>query len=130
MRPHRSFFIALLLVVLTATACSSGGSAPTGTAAEIAENIFAEAGVEPFGPTVALETEQDIEFFLGSTNYPPFTDSAVVQPLINVDARLVEVLVVGSSDEADEVKAQLEIDIDPTRLILDESKPLREPEKA
>lgn len=111
----------LLLIVaafaLIASACSSGGDAPSGTAAEIADNVFAEAGVEPFGPTISLETPADIEFFLGSTNYPEFTDSAVVQPLVNIDTRILYILMVETADDADDVKAQLEEDVDPTKLI-------------
>jgi len=115
MRVNR--LIPLLAIVILAAACSSGSSAPSGTAAEIAGKVFATAGVEPFGETIALQSPDQIEYFLGSTNYPAFTDTAVVQPLINLDTRIMYVLVVGSSEEADAVVKQLDKDVDPTKLV-------------
>ena len=111
-----------LLLIVTAlavivTACGSGSGAPSGNAEDIAANVFAEAGVEPFGPAIKLETPSDIEYFLGSTNYPEFVDSAVVQPLISIDARILYILTLDDADQADTVMAQMETDIDPTRLI-------------
>ena len=79
--------------------------------------VFDEAGVEPFGPPVTLETDEDIAFFLGSTNYPEFTDSAVVLPLINLDTRALYILEVETAAEAEEVMEQLEEDVDPNKLI-------------
>jgi len=76
-----------------------------------------EAGVEPFGETTTLTTDQEIEFFLGSTNYPPFTDTAVVQPMISIDARILYILKVATEKEAADVVAQLGVDVDPNRLI-------------
>jgi hypothetical protein len=108
--------VALAVVVLS-SACSSGSDAPTGTASEIAGNVFTEAGVEPFGEPFSLNNDQEIEFFLGSTNYPTFTDTAVVQPMISVDTRILYILEVETEDEAADVVAQLEEDVDPTRLI-------------
>lgn len=113
---NKIVLIALLLAMLS-SACSSGSDSPAGTAAEIADKVFTEAGVEPFGEAVSLTTDQEIEFFLGSTNYPPFTDTAVVQPMINLDTRILYVLIVETESEAADVVAQLEVDVDPTRLI-------------
>jgi hypothetical protein len=107
----------IALVAVIASACSSGSDSPSGTAAEIADKVFVEAGVEPFGEPLTLATDQDIEFFLGSTNYPPFTDSAVVQPMISIDTRILYVLMVETEGEADDVVAQLEVDVDAPRLI-------------
>ncbi len=113
--------IAIALIAgLLVSACSSGSSgsaAPTGTAAEIAQKVFDEAKVEPFGETRTLETPEDIAFFLGSTNYPPFVDTAVVQPMISIDARIMYVLEVASEQEAADVVKQLETDVDPNKLI-------------
>jgi hypothetical protein len=106
-----------LLVVLLVSACSSGSSAPAGTAAEIAGKVFTEAGVEPFGDTISLASDEEIEYFLGSTNYPAFTDTAVAQPMISIDARILYVLKVANEKEAAEVIDQLEVDVDPDRLI-------------
>lgn len=116
MKTHAKLLLISVLLVL-ASACSSGTSAPSGTAAEISDKVFAEAGVEPFGPTTALTSEQDIEYFLGSTNYPTFTDTAVAQPMISIDARILYVLEVSTEDEAAEVVTQLETDVDPARLV-------------
>ncbi|MCJ7832009.1 MAG: hypothetical protein MUP92_01000 [Actinobacteria bacterium] len=108
--------VSLVLAVFT-SACSSGSSGPTGTAAEIAANTFTEAKVEPFGETTSLTSDQEIEFFLGSTNYPPFTDSAVVQPMMSIDARIMYILEVATEKEAADVVTQLAVDVDPNRLI-------------
>ena len=112
-----TLLLALLVAAALSLACSSGSDSPTGTALEIAENVFSEASVDPFGPSLALATSDEIEFFLGSTNYPAFADTAVVQPMISLDTRMLYVLKLESDDEAADVIAQLEEDIDPTRLI-------------
>jgi hypothetical protein len=106
-----------LLVAVFVSACSSGSAAPTGTAAEIANDVFVEAAVEPFGETLALTSDQEIEYFLGSTDYPPFTDTAVVQPMISIDARILYILEVATEQEAADVVEQLRVDVDPERLI-------------
>ena len=108
----------LLAVSLFAAACGSGGGdAPTGTASEIAGKVFTEAGVEPFGPTTSITNDQEMEYFLGSTNYPEFSDTAIVQPMISIDARMLYILKVASDKDASAVMEQLKIDVDPTRLI-------------
>ena len=113
--------IALVIIVgLLVAACSSGSGgsdAPTGTAAEIAQKVFDEAGVESFGQTQTLDSPEEISFFLGSTNYPPFVDTAVVQPMISIDARIMYVLEVSSDEEAADVVTQLGKDIDPNKLV-------------
>jgi len=107
----------VLAVAVLAAACSSGADAPSGTATEIADQVFVEAGVEPFGNTISLETDQEIEYFLGSTNYPDFTDSAVVEPMIGLDARILYILIAESEKDAADIVVQLEEDVDPARLI-------------
>jgi len=116
----RLLMIAALLLALSlvAAACGSeGGDAPTGTASEIAGKVFTEAGVEPFGPTTSITNDQEMEYFLGSTNYPEFSDTAIVQPMISIDARMLYILKVASDKDASAVMEQLRIDVDPTRLI-------------
>ncbi len=38
--------------------------------AEIAQKVFDQAKVEPFGETQTLDTPEEIAYYLGSTNYP------------------------------------------------------------
>jgi len=116
-RVSRLSLVAPLVLAALVSACSSGADGPSGTASEIAEKVFVEAGVEPFGPTVSITTDQEIEFFLGSTNYPEFTDTAVAQPMISIDPRILYVLQVATKDQAAETVTQLEADIDPQRLV-------------
>jgi hypothetical protein len=116
-RPVPRIVFVWLVLVLLAVGCTSGSSTPAGTAAEVADKTFAAANVEPFGDTVALTTPQEIEFFLGSTNYPAFTDTAVVQPPISIDARILYILQVATEKDAAAVVKQLEVDVDPARLI-------------
>lgn len=113
----RRLLIIVSALALMGAACGGGDGAPSGTAEEIAMNVFAEAGVEPFGPALSLQSDQDTEFYLGSTNYPDFVDTAVVIPLINLDTRALYILELDSADEAEEVMEQLETDVDPQKLI-------------
>ena len=117
MRRATVLFFAVVMLMGAVAACSSGPSAPTGTAAEVADKIFTEAGVEAFGPMSALETADQIEFFLGSNAYPTFADSAVVQPFISIDTRMLYVLKASDEKDVDEIMTQLEEDIDPNKLI-------------
>lgn len=119
-RMARLLMIAALLLALSlvAAACGSeGGDAPTGTASEIAGKVFTEAGVEPFGPTTSITNDQEMEYFLGSTNYPEFTDTAIVQPMISIDARILYILKVATEKDAAATMDQLEEDVDPARLV-------------
>ena len=56
------------LVILVG--CAGGQSAPTGTTAEIADKVFAAAGVESFGMSQNLATEEDNEFYCGLPGLP------------------------------------------------------------
>lgn len=116
----RTAIAVVIFAGLLVAACSSGSggsAAPAGTSAEIAQKVFDEAKVEPFGETQTLDTPEEISYFLGSTNYPPFTDTAVVQPMISIDARIMYVLEVATEAEAADVVKQLEVDVDPTKLV-------------
>ena len=56
-----------ILAGLVVAACSSGSgvsAAPAGTSAEIAQKVFDEAKVEPFGDTQTLDTPEQISYFL------------------------------------------------------------------
>ena len=72
--------------------CAQGQSAPTGTVAEIADKVFAASGVENFGMEQALQTEEDNEYFLGSKDYPAFSEAIAVMPMINLDTRVLVVI--------------------------------------
>lgn len=119
MRKYLRVGAAVAALALLVAGCGGDDAAdePSGTAAEIAGNVFTEAGVEPFGEPMPLTSDEDLEFFLGSTNYPEFVDSAVVLPLISVDTRALYILKTEDADQAAEVMEQLDEDVDPNRLI-------------
>jgi hypothetical protein len=68
--------VSMLVMVVALTGCGSKEQGPSGTAAEIADKIFAEAEAEPFGPARGVESDDDMRFLLGSTEYPEFADFA------------------------------------------------------
>ncbi|MFC2038203.1 hypothetical protein ACFLUG_00320 [Chloroflexota bacterium] len=112
-----------LLVLLTAVlsllsiiGCATGPSAPAGTAAEIADKIFTQAEVEPFGMSQAI-SDENIEFFLGSLDYPEFADSMVVTPMINLDTRSLYIIKASNMGDVEAIKAKLDENIDPNKLI-------------
>ena len=109
--------ISVLLLIAALAACGSEEQGPTGTAAEIAEKIFVEAGVDPFGPANPIATDQDMEWLLGSTEYPEFADSVAVLPLINLDTRVLNVIMAANGDEVEDIKSALDANIDPAHLI-------------
>jgi len=109
------FAIVFSLAILAG--CAGGEPAPAGTAAEIAEKIFTQSGVEPFGMSQSLETDADIELFLGSTDYPEFADSAAVMPMINIDTRVMVIIKVADKGSVEDFKAKLEENIDPNRVV-------------
>jgi len=110
----------LLLVAVTLfgilAGCSSGPKAPTGTASGIADKIFTEAGVESFGMSQPLQTD-NMEFYLGTTGYPDFAEAIVVTPMISIDTRVLYVIKAADKGDVEEIKTTLEENIDPTRLI-------------
>ena len=56
---------------------------------QIADKIFTQAGVEPFGMSQSLEKDEDKEFLLGSKDYPEFADSVAILPMISIDTRVL-----------------------------------------
>jgi hypothetical protein len=109
-------FIAFVLFIIL-SGCAKGETAPAGTSAEIADKIFANAQVESFGMSQTIETEADMEFYLGSTEYPAFADAFAVTPMINIDTRVLIILKAADSSNVDEIKAKLEENIDPNKVV-------------
>ena len=110
-----SLVAVLLLAVLVG--CAGGSAAPAGTAAEIADKIFAESQVEPFGMSQSLETDADKELFLGSADYPAFANSIAIMPMINIDTRVLVVIKAAAKADIEDIKAKLKENIDPNRVI-------------
>ena len=91
-------------------------AAPTGTSGEILERVFERAGVEPFGAVEPLADAAEVRWFLGSTDYPPFTDTAIAHEGTSVDARIAYVLRAAGERDAADVLQLLDRDVDPDRL--------------
>lgn len=98
--------------IATLAACVAGESGPTGTAAEIADKVFMEAGVGRFGMSRTLEKDEDIEFLLGTKDYPKIADSIVVIPMISFDTRALYVIKATNKGDAEIIKTNLEDNID------------------
>ena len=109
--------IAGVLALLTLAACAQGPAAPTGTAAEIVAKIFETSGVDPFGPQQPLVTDDEKTFFLWTSDYPAFEDAVAMMPMINIDTRVMVVIKAADEGEVETIKARLEENIDPTRLV-------------
>jgi len=114
--------LATLIVVPSILACGSSAgaskpAAPTGSTVEIAEAVFTESGVEMWGEPVSIADDEWMEYYLGSTNYPEFASTTIVQPMISVDPRMVYVLETKTEEEAIATMEQLTEDVDPARLI-------------
>ena len=113
--------LALLVLII---GCVGGEIAPTGTAAEIADKVFAESGVSfRMAESLSLAEDEKKEFYLGSTEYPEFADSVVVSPMIRVDTRLLVVLKLAGRGDVETTKIKLEENIDPRRLVCVTFKP-------
>ena len=116
-RPASLLFVVIISLVIL-TGCGLGESAPSGTADEIADKIFAESGVTFRAPErLSLEKDEDREFYLGSTNYPEFEDSVAVVPMIRIDTRVLYVIKATNKGDIDTIKTVLKENIDPSRLI-------------
>ncbi|NQW18932.1 MAG: hypothetical protein HQ478_15785 [Chloroflexi bacterium] len=116
----KKFTVLLLTGLLAAAAlvaCSSAPSGPSGTASEIADKVFEESGVEPFGMADTIDDEDKMNWYLGSTNYSELAESAVVLPMISLDTRSLYILKANSDGDVDGILAQLTEDIDPNKLI-------------
>jgi putative lipoprotein len=94
-----------------------GDSAPAGTAAEIADKIFTQSGVEPFGMSQPLEKTEDIEFFLGASDYPAFAEAIFIQPMISIDTRVMYIIKAANKGDVKTIKTKLDENIDPNKLI-------------
>ncbi|MFC1957362.1 hypothetical protein ACFLX0_00890 [Chloroflexota bacterium] len=117
MRRAASLLLIITLSIFMLAGCAGGESAPAGTAAEIADKIFTQAGVEPFGMSQPLEKAEDIEFFLGASDYPTFADAVVILPMISIDTRVLYVIKADSKGDVEAIKTKLDENIDPDRLI-------------
>ncbi|MFC1958705.1 hypothetical protein ACFLV6_02175 [Chloroflexota bacterium] len=117
MKKAALLLLTIILSISILAGCVGGVSAPAGTAAEIADKIFTQAEVEPFGMSQTLEKDEDIEFLLGSTDYPKFADSIVVLPMISIDTRVLYVIKAANKGDVETIKSKLEENIDPDRLI-------------
>ena len=110
------FTVIILLVILAG--CGAAESAPSGTADEIADKIFAESGVTFRAPErLSLDKNENREFYLGSTNYPEFADSVAVVPMIRIDTRLLVIIKAANKGDIDTIKTALKENIDPNRLV-------------
>ena len=110
-------WVTILIALAILTGCAGGEVGPEGSAAEIADKIFVESQVQSFGLSESLQDDAKKEFYLGSSDYPEFADSVVVAPLINVDTRLLVIIKAADKGGVKEIKAALEENIDPLRLI-------------
>ena len=97
--------------------CAAGGSAPAGTATEIADKVFTQAQVESFGMSQAIASEEDREFYLGSGDYPALADAVAVMPMINIDTRVLIIIKAANKGDVEDIKAKLKENIDPNRVI-------------
>lgn len=122
MRGSHRLALATIALILVVAGCSgpggsSGPTGPTGDATQIVTNTFEGAAVEMWGEPISLTTDEEETFFLGSTNYPDFTSTAIVQPMISIDPRIAYVLETASEADAIATMEQLQTDIDPNKLI-------------
>ncbi|MBT3943808.1 MAG: hypothetical protein HOC77_08810 [Chloroflexi bacterium] len=117
MKKLTAFLLMLIPVTVALIGCSSEEGGPTGTAAEIADKIFEESGVDPFGMSDVIDTDDKLTYYLGSTNYSSVSDAAVVLPMISLDTRALYVIKAENGASVDDIRTQLDEDIDPQRLI-------------
>ena len=108
--------IVAVLSLFSVIGCTSGPTAPVGTAGEIADKIFTKAGVEPFGMSQQI-TDENMEFYLGSLDYPEFADSMVVTPMINLDTRVLYIIKATNKGDVEMIKTKLDENIDPNKLV-------------
>jgi hypothetical protein len=108
---------AVFASLLALVGCTQGQSAPTGTVAEIAEKVFTASGVEPFGMEQSLTTDEDREFFLGSRDYPAFSEAVAVMPMINIDTRVLVIIKAADKGDVEKIKSSLKENIDPNRVV-------------
>ena len=117
MKKRDIVFFTIFVLLLAVVGCAPGQSAPTGTVTEIVDKVFAVSGVDPFGMSQSLATDEDKEFFLGSRDYPPFADAVAVMPMINIDTRVLVIVKAASQGDVEEIKTLLRENIDPNRVV-------------
>ena len=76
-----------------------------------------DVGQGELGAQQPLATDEDRTFFLGTSDYPPFADAVAVMPMISIDTRVLVVIKAEDKGDVEEIKAGLETNIDPTRLV-------------
>ena len=103
--------------ILALVGCAQGQAAPTGTTAEIVDKVFTASDVEPFGMQQSLATDEDNEFYLGSRDYPAFSEAVAVMPMINIDTRVLVIIQATDKGDVDEIKSSLRENIDPNRVV-------------
>ncbi len=108
-------FISLTIL----TGCAGGKSAPAGTAAEIADKIFAKAGVKNFGMSRTIEEDSDKYLFLRSVDYPKFVDSVGIIPTISIDTKFLVIVKAANKDDIEEIKTKLKENVVPIILVCD-----------
>jgi hypothetical protein len=116
----RATFLMMAFSVLASVVvgCSAPGiPAPSGTATEITDKIFAEAQLENFGMSQILATDDDLEYYLGSRDYPEFSDAVAVIPMINIDTRVLVIIRAASEGDVEAIKSQLNENIDPNKVV-------------
>ncbi len=117
MKKMALWLLAAVFSLAILVGCAGGKSAPTGTAAEIADEVFAASGVENFGMLQNLETDEDREFYLGSRDYPAFSEAIAVMPMINIDTRVMVIIKAADKGDVEEIKTKLRENIDPNRVV-------------
>ncbi len=118
MRMSASLLFTITISLAFLIGCAGDGSGPSGTADEIADKVFTESGVTFRAPErFSLAGDEEREYYLGSVNYPEFTDSVAVVPMIRIDTRVLYVIKTADRSDVEEIKSTLEENVDPNRLI-------------
>ena len=117
MKKMALWLLAAVLTPAILVGCAGGQSAPKGTTAEIADKVFAASGVENFGMPQNLETDEDKEFYLGSRDYPVFSEAVAVMPLINLDTRVLVIIKTADMKDVEGIKTRLRENVDPNRVV-------------
>ncbi len=117
MKKMALWLLATVLLLVVLVGCAGGSSAPTGTTAEIADKIFTASGVESFGMVQPVATDEDREFYLGSRDYPAFSEAIAVMPMINIDTRVLVIIKAADKGDVEKIKTRLRENIDPNRVV-------------
>ncbi len=99
MKKTMALAISMLLLAIALVACGeTEEQGPEGTAAEIADKIFTEAGTDPFGMSQEIATVADKEWPLWSAVSPEFADPVAVIPMFRRDPRVPHVVKAANRD--------------------------------